>query len=881
MSGELSHEWVLLVATTVASVEIGRFHDTHGFWSLFSHIDFVLEKIPDGSTLRLLRAQIVSIFESTLSGVWAIHVANLNRMHAIVEIAMIVIGEVCNQSADLFGFGYEHFVCGGGTEIVIYASAPPTPTMDLVSRITSALDLDEHLTIEYRPVVRLGGDTATSYADSIKEDPRSSQHWAGYYWTDPSKKEPSVEPAYSTTTPGPQSLVYDRHVLRRMSHSEFALEMPPSLRNFNWAALERELQTPSPNQFSHEHSPWAGHSFLSNWLTTAITTAAPTEAGEPSEEGRASPVTETETAPNGLEYIRLAESCLYESPAEDESPERFKTIVSDTPPDAMPAATSPKVTMKPSGPTSQAAICHYRVSLHTIPNNDFLGQIDQSVILYIDADEDRRDTIVFKLDDDNRSAGIAISPQFVPGKYELEFDLHLQFPQAGQIQQRWHHDFTLEIGALFTSPELHVHYIDHVTLNQMQAELIRNDDGGYTLISLNYTFTRGGVPRPPAPTSKSGGVPVASGFQEAPPTSVSHWADVAVKSSVSPATTMNKTVIAERELLRRATTQSTSRTLQDQLTTSSPVQFAAIFDILIDHIPDLMMDSFGHYIAEKLALLGNHQQRTLILDALEPAVVTIATSKVGSFSLQAILESVRLDAVLTQRLFDILEPVVKDILITASGHYVFLRILELFRYPATKFLLKASAVHCIAFSTDHYGLRVMKVLVGRSPSPEREALLAALASHTQKLVENQYGNYVVQLILTSSPAEAEVVHCVISQMTGKFAALSKQKFSSNVVECCLRLPSSRIRSRVINELVGAIPHLIRDRFGNYVLQTALDCASPIEAISLGNAIHRHLHLLRDNVRIKWGSILRDRLGSNMPATQPAPPSQGLARRRQV
>lgn len=70
------------------------------------------------------------------------------------------------------------------------------------------------------------------------------------------------------------------------------------------------------------------------------------------------------------------------------------------------------------------------------------------------------------------------------------------------------------------------------------------------------------------------------------------------------------------------------------------------------------------------------------------------------------------------------------------------------------------------------------------------------------------------------------------------------------------------RNQVIKELVGAVNLLIRDRFGNYVLQTALECSPKPQMVQLGSAIANNLHLLRDNVRAKWTGILRDKLGHN-------------------
>jgi hypothetical protein len=66
------------------------------------------------------------------------------------------------------------------------------------------------------------------------------------------------------------------------------------------------------------------------------------------------------------------------------------------------------------------------------------------------------------------------------------------------------------------------------------------------------------------------------------------------------------------------------------------------------------------------------------------------------------------------------------------------------------------------------------------------------------------------------------------KMEGKYMRLSKQKFSSNVVEKCLKQSSTHWRSIIIRELTAqpSVSELLRDRYGNYVLQTALSVATP-------------------------------------------------------
>ena len=95
------------------------------------------------------------------------------------------------------------------------------------------------------------------------------------------------------------------------------------------------------------------------------------------------------------------------------------------------------------------------------------------------------------------------------------------------------------------------------------------------------------------------------------------------------------------------------------------------------------------------------------------------------------------------------------------------------------------------------------------------------------------------------------------KMEGKYMRLSKQKFSSNVVEKCLKSSSSHWRTIIIRELIAqpAVSELLRDRYGNYVLQTALAVANAQQVQEILRSITPYLPSLRDNVRSKWKKML--------------------------
>lgn len=74
-----------------------------------------------------------------------------------------------------------------------------------------------------------------------------------------------------------------------------------------------------------------------------------------------------------------------------------------------------------------------------------------------------------------------------------------------------------------------------------------------------------------------------------------------------------------------------------------------------------------------------------------------------------------------------------------------------------------------------------------------------------------------------------------------------QKFSSNVVEKCIRVSDLSARRALVEELSGRqqLERLLRDSFANYVVQTALDYSEPAQRAQLVDNIRPILPLIRN------------------------------------
>lgn len=285
-------------------------------------------------------------------------------------------------------------------------------------------------------------------------------------------------------------------------------------------------------------------------------------------------------------------------------------------------------------------------------------------------------------------------------------------------------------------------------------------------------------------------------------------------------------------VVRLAKSHSGSRFVQQKLDSGDPVFYSIFFNEMKDHVGEMMVDNFAHFAIEKLIALANREQCAVLCRALAPNFTSVACQKHGSFSVQALVDTIADKPDLHRILVDALAPEIVSMMTHTSGHFVVLRLLQKFPYSVTQFIDQAIQNNCLVVGTDHHGLRVVKaILTLRRPS-ELIQLFKHISRLTMKLVSNQYGNYVIQSLL--DVGNAGVRTNIKVKMEGKYMRLSKQKFSSNVVEKCLKESSSHWRSIIIRELTAqpGVADLLRDRYGPSPIEawaSCCVCSSPVTA----------------------------------------------------
>ncbi|KVH93422.1 Armadillo-like helical [Cynara cardunculus var. scolymus] len=245
---------------------------------------------------------------------------------------------------------------------------------------------------------------------------------------------------------------------------------------------------------------------------------------------------------------------------------------------------------------------------------------------------------------------------------------------------------------------------------------------------------------------------------------------------------------AQRYIFLMAKDQHGCRLLQKIFDDGNPQHVQIVFNEIIGHVVELMINPFGNYLMQKLLEVCNEEQRMHILMAitLEPReLVQISLNTHGTRVVQKLIETLKTRQQV-KLVISALEPGFLALIKDLNGNHVIQRCLQ-----------------CLS---------------------------------------NEDNKYILELQIPSAVSK------LTSQFEGNYVHLAMQKFSSHVVEKCLAVLDSQVRSTIIRELISAthFEQLLQDPHANYVIQTALRVSEGLLHNSLVNAIESHKAMSRNS-----------------------------------
>ncbi|KAF9201878.1 mRNA binding protein puf3 [Haplosporangium sp. Z 27] len=291
-----------------------------------------------------------------------------------------------------------------------------------------------------------------------------------------------------------------------------------------------------------------------------------------------------------------------------------------------------------------------------------------------------------------------------------------------------------------------------------------------------------------------------------------------------------------------------SRFIQQKLETATEQEKAMVFNEILPHALQLMTDVFGNYVIQKFFEHGGQEHKALLAKQMEGHVLSLALQMYGCRVVQKALEHVLggdQQSILVRELDGHVLKCVKD----QNGNHVIQKAIECVPAEHIQFIMDAFTGQVYSLATHPYGCRVIQRMFEHC-ADTKTPLIDELHRHIPNLVQDQYGNYVIQHILERGRSTEKSF--VISKVLGQVLTLSKHKFASNVVEKCVAFGSKTDRQKLIEEVIvsksdgtpSPLVLMMKDQFANYVVQKMLDVVDGEQRDVLVAKIKPHLQSLK-------------------------------------
>lgn len=292
------------------------------------------------------------------------------------------------------------------------------------------------------------------------------------------------------------------------------------------------------------------------------------------------------------------------------------------------------------------------------------------------------------------------------------------------------------------------------------------------------------------------------------------------------------------------------RLVQQALDEEGPMAATLILQEGLPFWGEAMVDPFGNYLFQKILEKVTPEERIMLIKNVSSRLVNASLNLQGTRSVQKVVELCAQDeqdghnvgveesaaAVLTQAL----APAAARLCIDSHGNHVIQRILLRLGPVYSQFVFDAVAASVGDVARHRHGCCVIQRCLDSPQTESRANLVRRIVEKSLELMQDAYGNYVVQYVL--DVCSDDDVHAVCESVVGKANLLAIQKFSSNVMEKCLERCTDRVKEMYLLEMSDPdrVRELMMDPFGNYVIQRALSVATHSQAIRLVEAMRPHL-----------------------------------------
>ena len=320
------------------------------------------------------------------------------------------------------------------------------------------------------------------------------------------------------------------------------------------------------------------------------------------------------------------------------------------------------------------------------------------------------------------------------------------------------------------------------------------------------------------------------------------FADHSLNSSKSNRFSSNKDIYLKlkSDIYYICQDQTKCRNIQDQLEQNkNDVEYIKNFlEQIKPNIISIITHQFGNYLIQKLLEILIYQENKILFTEVillldqNNSLYTITINNYGTRVIQKTLEKLiesGYNKIETDEINNCLKNLISkhlyDLCRDKNGNHVYQKILKVFHSETEEknnFLYNCLADIAVDVALLQQGATIFSTAITLGSYNQKEKICSKVIENLDKLINNKYGNYSVQAIINSLKDEKKILEPIYLYISSNIVELSKQKFSSNVTDTFI-MKKDEFSKRLIDDIIknNQIKDMIKDQFGNYVIQKAM------------------------------------------------------------
>ena len=277
--------------------------------------------------------------------------------------------------------------------------------------------------------------------------------------------------------------------------------------------------------------------------------------------------------------------------------------------------------------------------------------------------------------------------------------------------------------------------------------------------------------------------------------------------------------MTDQNLYNYIITQKGSRDVQNIIKKVNETEVELLISKIKNFFSDITIDKYGNYFSQKLIQICLPSQRIQLLESMNNHFVEIANNSYGTHPLQSLIEIINMP----EEKKIVLNYILKNesvLALDSKGTHVLQKFISCTK-DEERYELNQNLINLIdKLIINPFGVCVLIQLVKHTKDKNITKKLANYITKGDPLsfIQHPYANYAVQSLISNT----DLSHCdvIIDTIVQNYLSLSTQKFSSNVVENCIKYGKESTVKKIFKNIVEQekLESLLNNNYGNFVLE---------------------------------------------------------------